>query len=93
VPARQGMTWEFDKLDRIEFGEIAEAPGLEGEYFSSGSAGPDVAREDLAVFKADATFYFEPGQQGSVNDGERQTWMWILVRGDEGSWRVHDWGY
>jgi hypothetical protein len=93
VPERQDVTWEFEKLARIEFGEIAEATGQADEYFAGGNAGSGVAREDLAIFTADATFFFEPGQQGSVSDGDTQAWMWILVRNEADAWCVRDWGY
>lgn len=93
APERRGVTWEFGKVARVEFGEIAGAPELEDEYWAQGSVAPGVERDDLVVLRADATFYFEPGQQGSVADGETQEWMWILLRDDAGTWRVYDWGY
>jgi len=91
---RTDLTWEFDALRRIEFGPIAEAPNEVGSYLTSGrgsTSGIDEA--DVAVFRADVTFYFEPGEGGSVADGDTQSWMWILVRGDDGIWLVDDWGY
>lgn len=93
TPERRGITWNLEAVKRVEFGEITEGRDLAEEYWKQGNTGPGVAREDLAVFRADTTFYFELGQQGSVADGDMQAWMWILMRDKAGFWRVDDWGY
>jgi hypothetical protein len=94
VENRRGVQWEFARLARIEFGEIVEAPEQVAGYLDNGRGSvSDVAADDAAVFRADVTFHFGPGASGSVADGDTQGWMWILVRGDDGLWRVDDWGY
>ncbi len=94
APERSELTWGFDALKRIEFGPITEAPEEVESYMTSGKGSTSgIDKADVAVFRADVTFHFEPGKGGSVGDGDTQAWMWILVRGDDGVWRVDDWGY
>lgn len=94
APGRSELTWEFDALKRVEFGPITDAPDKVESYMTSGRGSTSgIDESDVAAFRAEVTFYFEPGKGGSVADGDTQAWLWILVRGDDGIWRVDDWGY
>jgi hypothetical protein len=91
---RDGDAWGFEELDRIEFGAITEAPGEVADYLEHGRGSVSgVAADDVAVFRANATFYFKPGVRGPVASGATQDWKWVLVRGADGVWRIDDWGY
>ena len=95
LPAnRQGPAWEFEGLDRVEFGAIKASPEQIEGYLTNGSgSATGVAREDVACFQADATFFYKPGYQGPATEGEAQAWHWFLERDDAGTWVVTDWGY
>jgi len=94
VEDRRRGTWEFEKLDRVEFGAIIEAPGEVAGYLEHGRGSVSgVAADDVAVFRADATFYLEPGAEWPVASGATQEWKWVLVRGADGVWRIDDWGH
>lgn len=94
-PRRRGMNWQFDQLERVEFGTIRPYPeGVEAYVTSGRGSTTDVAPEDVRSFKADATFH-TTGDLGSqaARSGEPQKWTWYLERDDSGRWYVVDWGY
>jgi len=95
LPAyRQGPAWEFEGLDRVEFGAIKASPEQIKGYLTNGSgSATGVAREDVACFQANATFFYKPGYQGPATEGEAMRWHWFLERDDAGTWVVTDWGY
>lgn len=95
LPAdRQGGTWEFEGLDRVEFGEITESPEQVDEYLTSGHGSTSgVTAEDVRSFQADVTFFYVPGFQGSADDGQPLAWHWFLERNDAGDWLVTNQGF
>ena len=95
VESRRGMDWQFEKLDRIEFGDAEEAPEEVTEYLKSGVGKVTGAeRDDVRCFRADVTFYYTEGVgMGAAPAGEPQGWLWFLERDDAGEWYVTQWGY
>jgi hypothetical protein len=52
----------------------------------------NVAKEDVRCFRASVAWYYKPGVEGPTANGEELPWMWFLVRGADGNWRVDEWG-
>jgi hypothetical protein len=84
--------WTFEGLDHVEFGAIVAAPEQVEPYLRGGDRG--VTSDNLRCFRASVTFYYKPGVAvGDAESGEELRYMWILVRGADGKWLVHGWGY
>jgi hypothetical protein len=83
-------SWTFADLDHIEYGTVVAAPELIDPWLRGGNRG--VTRDDVRCFRAPVTFYYNSGATGSVECGEELPWMWFLVRGANGKWRVDNWG-
>ena len=49
-------------------------------------------RDDVRCFRASVSFYYKPGIVGPNDSGEELPWLWWLVRGADGQWRVDSWG-
>jgi hypothetical protein len=85
-------SWTFEGLDHVEFGAIVAAPEQIEPYLRGGDRG--VTSDDLRCFRASVTFYYKPGfAVGDAESGEELRCMWTLVRGADGKWLVHGWGY
>jgi hypothetical protein len=87
--------WTFAGLDRIEFGRVIAAPEVidlsiatYGYPYHRGN----VAKEDVRCFRASVAWHYKPGVEGPTANGEELPWMWFLVRGADGNWRVDEWG-
>jgi hypothetical protein len=95
LPAdRQGGNWEFEGLDRVEFGKITESPEqIEGYLTNGHGLTSGVSPDDVRCFQADVTFFYKPGYQGSADEGQALAWHWFLERNDEGNWIVADQGF
>jgi hypothetical protein len=95
LPAdRQGLSWGFDALERVEFGPMIPYPeGVRGYLTTGRGSATGVAPADVRCFRADVTFHYLPGHDGPSPDGETLEWMWFLERGSDGRWLVSDWGY
>ena len=53
IPDHRGGTWEFEKVDRIEFGPITESPEDVDAYMSGGAGSASgVERSDVRAFRA-----------------------------------------
>jgi hypothetical protein len=92
-PDRRGLSWRFESLDHVTFGSIDPAPEWTDLYMSNGHGSVNgVARGDVRSFSAPVTFYYKPGQTGTVASGQQLDWSWTLIRVD-GEWLVDDWGY
>jgi hypothetical protein len=92
---RRGMDWQFEKLDRVEFGTPEEAPKEITDYRKKGVGRVTGAeKEDIRCFRADVTFYYTEGVgMGAAPAGEPQGWLWFLERDESGAWHVTQWGY
>lgn len=83
----------FDTLDRMEFGRAVAVPEAIDSYVTSGNGGRQgLDRADVRCFRAPVTFYLKPGVVGTNESGEELPWLWWLVRGADGKWRVDSWG-
>jgi hypothetical protein len=83
----------FDNLDRMEFGSAVAVPEAIDSYMASGTHGDQgLDRSDGRCFRVPVTFYFKPGFVGSIDSGEEYPWVWWLIRGPDGEWRVDGWG-
>ena len=92
--SRRGMTWEFERINRVEFGPISEDPDWVDDYLTNGFGSvTGVAAEDVRCFQADITFYYAGGIDGTAAHGEALAWHWFLERDASGTWLVTDWGY
>lgn len=91
---RHQVTWRFESLDHVEFGTVLAAPDGIDSYMTYGRGSLDgMDRDDVRCFRASVTFYYKPGVVGSTESGEEMPWMWFLVKGADGEWRVDDWGF
>ena len=92
---RRGMDWQFEKLDRIEFGDVEEAPEEITGYLKTGIGQVTGAeQDDIRCFRADVTFYYTEGVgMGAAPAGEPQGWLWFLERDEADKWHVTEWGY
>lgn|GEM_PF-6635640 len=92
--SRRGMTWEFERIDRVEFGPIRKDPDWVDDYLTNGfGTVTGVAAEDVRCFQADVTFYYPADTDGAPADGQTLAWHWFLERDASGTWQVTDWGY
>ena len=93
-PDHRGGAWEFEKVDRIEFGLITESPEDVGAYMSGGAGNASgVERSDVRAFRASITYFYKPGSGGAMEDGRPMDYLWFLERLPSGEWQVSDWGY
>jgi hypothetical protein len=86
--------WTFADLDHMEFGPVIPAPEVIDHWIAA-YGHPyrgDIAKEDVRCFRASVAWYNKPGVEGPTANGEELPWMWFLVRGTDGKWRVDDWG-
>lgn len=90
---RQGMEWQFDKLESVEFGPIKHSPEDEADYLTKGLGSTSGAvAENVRCFRADVTFsYVEPIM--GAPEGEPQRWKWYVELDEAGEWHLTDWGY
>jgi len=85
--------WTFADLDHIEFGTVVAVPEAIDSYVTYGSGSRQgLDRDDVRCFRAPLTFYLKPGIVGTNDSGEELPWLWWLVQGADGKWRVDDWG-
>jgi hypothetical protein len=90
---RQIGSWTFADLDHVEFGTVLAAPEGIDSYMTYGRGSLEgMDRDNVRCFRASVTFYYRPGDGGSTESGEELPWMWFLVLGADGEWRVDDWG-
>ena len=93
-PELGGGDWEFEKVDRVEFGAIASSPKDVPGYISNGLGSVSgVKASDVRVFRASITLYYKDGEAGVLQDGQPNDYMWFLEKLPSGKWQVTDWGY
>ena len=93
-PDYRGGTWEFEKLDKVEFGPITESPEDVGAYMHGGAGSASgVERSDVRAFRASITYFYRSGSSGAAPDGRAMDYVWFLERLPSGEWQVNDWGY
>lgn len=83
VPDRAPVDWRVDRLTVASITPVDVDPYGIGEPAGQRSGRYRAFHAPVRMWSGD----------GSVTAGEQLDWTWLLERGENGQWRIADWGY